>query len=104
MSTECTHPAEVISTDLATGELFCGDCGAVTGPYKRQLGRLSGNEAATAIAGHLDGIGSVTVYGVTHVGGDRFDVGARVLRPGSNDFHYFVVARHAGKLSVTEKD
>lgn len=101
---KCEHPADVRSTDLASGDLFCGDCGDVIEIYRRQRGRLAGDEAATAIAGSLEGIGSVTVYGVTHIGDDRFDVGVRVLRPGSNDFRYFVVARSAGKLSVTERD
>lgn len=99
----CGHPPEVISTDLATGDLFCGDCGAVTNTYTGQQGRLSGDEAATAIAGSLEGIGSVTVYSVWHAGGDTFEVGTRVITPGANDWHYFVVTRTGSKLIVTEK-
>lgn len=101
---KCEHPSDVVSTDLATGDLFCGDCGDVTELYKHQHGRLSGDEAAKAIAASLNGIGSVTIYSVSHIGGDKFDVDTRVLRPGSNYSHYFVITRHAGKLTVAEKD
>lgn len=33
---QCQHPKAVESTDQATGNLFCGDCGATTVPWAQQ--------------------------------------------------------------------
>ncbi|KUR65827.1 hypothetical protein [[Arthrobacter] sp. ATCC 21022] len=82
-SNDCTHTPDVRSVDLATGELFCGDCGDVIEPYNNQPDRLAGDDAVEAIAallrkqGHK--IGSVVCYGVQNTRPNKFWVSARVV-------------------------
>jgi hypothetical protein len=39
VSLECQHNKANESTDRATGDLFCGDCGKVTIPWSQQTER-----------------------------------------------------------------
>jgi hypothetical protein len=94
----CEHPKDVQNVDLATGELFCGDCSDVIEAYANQSERLAGDDAAAAIAAHLkrEGtikVGSVTVYGVTAIAAHSFDVTARVSSKEETGFKYYVVDR-----------
>ncbi|QWY81959.1 hypothetical protein SEA_SICARIUS2_54 [Arthrobacter phage Sicarius2] len=95
---ECQHPKDVQSTDLATGDLFCGDCGDVVEAYDHQPRRLSGDDAATVIAAHLRNsgaikVGSVTIYGITPMRDDVFDVTARVVSKDGARYESFVLTR-----------
>ncbi|UGL61942.1 hypothetical protein SEA_EASTWEST_59 [Arthrobacter phage EastWest] len=106
---KCAHPIETRSDDLATGDVFCGDCGDVMEAYANQPRRLAGDDAAEAIAKELakDEIniaGSVTVYSVTPLGADEFDVNVRIMLTSGEErvkWRSFIVKRDGKKLTAS---
>ncbi|QJD53382.1 hypothetical protein SEA_STEVIEBAY_52 [Arthrobacter phage StevieBAY] len=83
MNSYCAHTPDVRSTDLATGDEFCGDCGDVVVAYTHQPNKLAGDDAVEAVAellrreGHK--IGAVTCYGVQNIKPNAFWVNVRIV-------------------------
>lgn len=104
--TVCQHPIEVQSTDLATGDLFCGDCGNLVQAYKNQPTRLAGDDAAKVIGRSLSGTGRggyVVVNGIQNIGPHKFWVTVRIMDGDTASWETFTVVRAAGdKLQVQE--
>lgn len=105
----CHHPQVNRGIDLATADEFCGDCGALTGPYtKGMFGRLPGDEAVEIIAAWLreqkpNRAGQVVLQHVQHIGGNVFDVAARVYSTDVRIGEYmrFQLTRADGRVTVT---
>jgi hypothetical protein len=101
---QCQHPVEVRSNDLATGNIFCGDCGDTVVEYNNQPRQLSGDDAAVVIGNKLAEEklkGSVVVHAIQPTRPHEFVVSARLNTPEGISFRDFTVVRLVGnKLAV----